>query len=378
MAIALDADIADGHATYQTNGDGSLVARPVGGWADTPGQLVSIYDDTTGALLTTANASMTPVAAPDPMAGWYRWDATITAWTAAAGALLPPGVAASAAGSIGLRGALPLPAGTGASAGGTIAFTSTAPFGVPAATAVTSGGGLSLAGVVGLPAGTSTSAGGAITQSMVTTWYLPAATATSSAGGITISAPTAASVSDDFNRANGGLGANWTTITNLAAPQIATNQIGVGTGRGARYSGATFAANQYAEAKSISGSPADKSTLSKTQANGPAVRVSASAETYYLGCIFDWDDGFESAGRAAAICKCVAGTFTEIHVVDVPVDNICRIEAEGTTLRLYTGTAHGSLTLRITLLNQTDIASGSAGVVQNASFVIDDWYGGDI
>ena len=35
----------------------------------------------------------------------------------------------------------------------------------------------------------------------------------------------AATVSDNFNRANGGLGSNWTTVAGTTAPKIANNTL---------------------------------------------------------------------------------------------------------------------------------------------------------
>lgn len=54
--------------------------------------------------------------------------------------------------------------------------------------------------------------------------------------------------SDNFNRANGGLGANWTTIASMGAPQIVSNLIQTTSGRdGAYYSAITWPNDQYAQ-----------------------------------------------------------------------------------------------------------------------------------
>src|SRR5260370_25665035 len=48
----------------------------------------------------------------------------------------------------------------------------------------------------------------------------------------------AATVSDNFNRANGGLGSNWTTVAGTTAPKIANNTLQPGTaGAFPRYPG---------------------------------------------------------------------------------------------------------------------------------------------
>ena len=61
----------------------------------------------------------------------------------------------------------------------------------------------------------------------------------------------AATVSDNFNRANGGLGSNWTTVSGTTAPQIVNNTAqpgSAGTLNSAYWSANTFGSNQYAAA----------------------------------------------------------------------------------------------------------------------------------
>lgn len=63
-------------------------------------------------------------------------------------------------------------------------------------------------------------------------------------------------VSDNFNRANGGLGGNWQTLVGspitYSAPTIVSNAVtvGGGGGNGAKWVGAEFSNDQYAQAKS--------------------------------------------------------------------------------------------------------------------------------
>ena len=57
----------------------------------------------------------------------------------------------------------------------------------------------------------------------------------------------AATISDNFNRANGGLGSNWTTVTGTAAPQIVNNTAqpgSAGTLNSAYWSANTFGSNR--------------------------------------------------------------------------------------------------------------------------------------
>lgn len=87
-------------------------------------------------------------------------------------------------------------------------------------------------------------------------------------------------VADNFNRANGGLGANWSTITSRSAPQIVGNlveasAVGAATDSAARWSADAFNADQFAQIAI---------TTINTDVNkavGLVVRAASAAQTYY-------------------------------------------------------------------------------------------------
>lgn len=81
-----------------------------------------------------------------------------------------------------------------------------------------------------------------------------------------------ASVTDDFNRANGGLGANWTTATGSNAPTISSNKVTTGDGgfNVAFYSGVTWTNDHYAQVVAAGGS----------DFGGPTVRVTNNSNYY--------------------------------------------------------------------------------------------------
>ena len=87
----------------------------------------------------------------------------------------------------------------------------------------------------------------------------------------------AATVSDNFERADGGLGSNWTTVSGTGAPQIVSNTLRVRTAgalSSAYWSASTFGSDQFAQAN-LPGS-------SGTQYGpGIAVRLSSS-KGYFL------------------------------------------------------------------------------------------------
>src|SRR5690349_7052012 len=86
----------------------------------------------------------------------------------------------------------------------------------------------------------------------------------------------AATISDNFNRANGGLGANWTTVSGTTAPQIVNNTVqpgSAGTLNSAYWSANTFGANQYAAASFPNSSGTNW---------GPAIAVRLSNSKGYI------------------------------------------------------------------------------------------------
>jgi hypothetical protein len=150
-------------------------------------------------------------------------------------------------------------------------------------------------------------------------------------------------VTDNFNRADGALGANYTTIigtlgieSNEAASQQAADNV-------AAYTGASFANDHYAQCKVSGGG----------QNGGPAVRISgtgASATYYGLFC---------RAGNTAILYKVNGsasytniGTFSTYAATDV-----AKLHVVGTTLTVYkNGVQDGSPVV------DSDFASGAPGI----------------
>jgi hypothetical protein len=137
--------------TYGTNADGSLVPRPWSGWVDVPGNVVSFFEDSTGALLGTTVASSIPVAS-GPMAGWYAWSFTALSWSSAPGLFLPTMAAAGAMNAPTFAAILPLPSMAGVGGMAEPTYSSGATFSLPS---MAGKGGMvpvSITAVVGLPA----------------------------------------------------------------------------------------------------------------------------------------------------------------------------------------------------------------------------------
>jgi hypothetical protein len=194
-------------------------------------------------------------------------------------------------------------------------------------------------------------------------------------------------VSDNFTRANNAsLGANWATPTGATPFAILTNAANIANGAGGTsgasyWSANAFADNQYAETSAgLGGTAPGWSGMVTPIAPGPAVRMSASARTFYVASVFFWDDGIDN-GYGVALFKCVNGTFTRLAEASVAVSAaVVRIKAVGTTISVEVASAHGGTYTQLLSVTDASISSGSAGIASGygGTNTIDNWYGGDL
>lgn len=169
---------------------------------------------------------------------------------------------------------------------------------------------------------------------------------------------------DNFNRANGGLGSNWTTVTGEDPMTIVSNAAQASTGgyltNASVYTGSSFAADQFAEIQVV-----DAGSLCATFL---FVRMSTSTLSGYGMYLFPntsvlritkWDSGTETTLTSKTL-----GTAT----------GTWKLEAVGTSLKLY---RNGALELSTT---DSTHASGypGLGVEQgSASSQLDNFTAGD-
>ena len=177
----------------------------------------------------------------------------------------------------------------------------------------------------------------------------------------------ATTVSDNFNRADGGLGGNWTTVAGTSAPKIVSNVLRAGTAgalNSAYWSASTFGADQFAQA-SLPGS-------SGTQYGpGIAVRLS-STKGYFLwygnspGTVSLWRMDGASSSSWTQLAQSASLTMS-------PSSDVWMIQAVGSTISGY---QNGNLVVQAT---DTHITSGSPGVwMYYSSNQIDNWSGGNV
>ncbi|HXL23027.1 MAG TPA: hypothetical protein VOA78_11215 [Candidatus Dormibacteraeota bacterium] len=163
---------------------------------------------------------------------------------------------------------------------------------------------------------------------------------------------------DNFNRANGAIGANF-TVTN-GGINVASNAI-QGTAAGnnvAFWIPNSFFSDQFAEAMvaSLNGT---------TDFIGPSVRVSPGS---------NWYSCFENS-TTVFIQKEVTGGFTNITSAASTgaIGDILRLEAQGSTLTCY---KNGAVILTIT---DTSLLSGSPGMQLSGNVAtLDNWTGGNL
>jgi hypothetical protein len=183
---------------------------------------------------------------------------------------------------------------------------------------------------------------------------------------------------DDFNRANGGLGANWTTINTLAAPQINGNVVNanaVDSDSAAFYSARAWPVDHWSEIRDATASDDDGNQFI-------TVRVTAGSNTYYLAGHYASSFGANKSFRLQKSTNGVISTLAQITTATITAGDILRLEAKGTGTVALTFKQNGNIIL--TANDSTSpVNSGSPGIFAAtdsgtlANHQLDDWAGGD-
>ena len=175
----------------------------------------------------------------------------------------------------------------------------------------------------------------------------------------------ATTVSDNFDRADGALGSNWTTVSGTGAPKIVSNTLRVRTAgalSSAYWSASTFSSDQFAQA-SLPNS-------SGTQ-YGPGIAVRLSGSKGY----FLW---YGNSSNTVSLWRMDSSSSETLlkqsaSLTVSPSSDVWKIQAVGSTISGY---QNGKLVVQAT---DTNIKSGSPGVwLYYSSNQIDNWSGGDV
>ena len=158
--------------------------------------------------------------------------------------------------------------------------------------------------------------------------------------------------SDDFDRADGGLGANWTTTTGESALAIVSNEVRGGSAAifGGRYTAAAAPNDGYAEI--VVGSVVCTTT---DEGIGPAYRIAAGAQTHYL---------VQTNTNETRLYSVVGGGYTQLGSDGVAcvTGDVLRLTCNGTSISVQ---RNG--TTIIGPVTNSAIASGNAGIWAAAS-----------
>lgn len=177
---------------------------------------------------------------------------------------------------------------------------------------------------------------------------------------------------DNFNRANGAVGASWTTVSSQGGLVVASNQLeasSYGTDSAAFYNGVTWPNDQYSQIQAI--------TSTQTFGNiGVLCRASSSANTFY-NCIWN---GALGASNALEIWKNTTGTWVKIGTFTMTVNTTDTIQMQcvGTI-----NTAYVNSVSKLIATSDSAITSGNAGVFMNSpnaitNAIADNWEGGSV
>jgi hypothetical protein len=187
-----------------------------------------------------------------------------------------------------------------------------------------------------------------------------------------------ARATDNFNRANGALGANWTGGAGEDACTIVSNLINFSGGNGLGFDqasffsgtlvggGTTWPNDQYSK-----GTVGSSGAAGADQGPGLLVRHAAAAQTFYR---FSAD---QAGSNNVTVSKFVSATYTSLGAVTHAwtTGAIWEIDAQGTTLTIKES---GST---VTTKTDSAITAGNPGIsyssTDTGTNTVDDWEGGD-
>jgi Putative esterase len=169
--------------------------------------------------------------------------------------------------------------------------------------------------------------------------------------------------SDDFNRADGGLGPNWTAVSDGGLSISSQVVLGSSATAGDIRVGETYPGDQSSQIEVTS------TQLTGGQWIGPAVRMQNGGQNMYLGIYF-WNNG----NQQLRIYERTAGSWAQLGP-----SYSCGALSAGTQLQLSAvGSTISFLVNGVARISVTDssIAGGAPGIMTYGAATGDNWVGG--
>ncbi len=173
------------------------------------------------------------------------------------------------------------------------------------------------------------------------------------------------SASDDFNRANGALGSNWTGVSDggmKIASQAAAGTNATGYSGDIR-TGEAYSSNQYSQVQLTA------RQLTGGQRAGPAVRMQAGGQDGYVGMYF-WNSG----NPELMLFSRTATTWTELgsthRTGPLGAGTTLKLEAVGSTLAFLVDG------VEVIAAYDNTYTSGAPGIMSYGTGQVDNWSGG--
>jgi hypothetical protein len=195
---------------------------------------------------------------------------------------------------------------------------------------------------------------------------MPAANVTSVAVACT-TLQSGSTASDDFNRANGSLGSNWTDMAE-GGMAISSDAVSGGNGNGNTgdmWSANTFNSDQFSQIE-LTGTQ-----LTGGQWIGVTVRAQSGGQDGYTGLYF-WNYG----NSMLMLFKRTGGNWTQLggSVPTGPLagGTVLEVEASGSTISML---ENGSQVITAT---DTSITGGAPGIMAFGTALADNWTGGNL
>ena len=180
---------------------------------------------------------------------------------------------------------------------------------------------------------------------------------------VTCATSTATSASDNFNRANGGLGAGWAAISDGGLSIVSQQLVGTAATAGDVRVAESYGSDQYSKVEVTS------TQLSGGQWVGPAVRSQNGGQDTYLGMYF-WNSGTPQL----RLYKRTAGNWVQLgnsyNSGPLPAGTQLTLSAVGSRLSLQ---QNGVERIAAT---DTTLTGGAPGIITFGAATADNWAGG--